>query len=57
MTEQLYKEAVKIVANHGSVSTRLLQNKLLVGYNRAEALIMRMRQEKLINANNMYQCW
>lgn len=57
MTDQLYKDAIKIVASNGKVSASLLQRNLLIGYCRAEALITRMREEHVINANNMYQCW
>jgi S-DNA-T family DNA segregation ATPase FtsK/SpoIIIE len=57
MTDQLYKEAVQVVAQNGKASTKLLQDRMLIGYSRALLLIERMREERVINANNMYQCW
>jgi S-DNA-T family DNA segregation ATPase FtsK/SpoIIIE len=48
--DQLYRQAVQVVAKDGKASTSYLQRKLSVGYNSAAKLIERMEQEGLISA-------
>ena len=48
--DDLYNQAVQIVARDGKASTSYLQRKLSIGYNSAAKLIERMESEGLISA-------
>lgn len=48
--DNVYEQAVQIVARDGKASTSYLQRKLSIGYNSAAKLIERMEQEGLITA-------
>ncbi len=46
--EQIIKEATKIAAEHGRVSTALLQRKLHIGYGRAAQIIEELEKRGVI---------
>lgn len=47
-TDDLYLEALSVVQSAGRASTKLLQDKMLIGYNRASTLIERMEKEGVV---------
>jgi len=42
--DELLKQAIKLTIEHGAGSTSLLQRKLVLGYNKAESLMIEMEQ-------------
>ncbi len=46
--DELYDQAVRIVAEMGQASTSMVQRKLRIGYNRAARLIERMEREGIV---------
>lgn len=50
--EEMFNQAVEIVAKEGKASTSFLQRQLKIGYNRAADLIDRMEAEGMISAPN-----
>jgi uncharacterized protein (UPF0335 family) len=50
--DQLYSQAVVLVADNCKASTSWLQRQLRIGYNAAARLIERMEREKLVSAPN-----
>ncbi len=51
-TDELYDEAVAIVAREGKASTSFIQRHLQIGYNRAARIIEQMEKEGVISAAN-----
>jgi len=47
--DELYDEAVSVVANEGKASTSYVQRRLQIGYNRAARIIERMEAEGLVS--------
>ena len=46
--DELYDEAVAIVAKEGKASTSLIQRRLQIGYNRAARIIEQMEAQEVI---------
>jgi S-DNA-T family DNA segregation ATPase FtsK/SpoIIIE len=51
-SDELYDQAVAIVAELGQASTSMVQRKLQIGYNRAARLIERMEREGIVGPAN-----
>lgn len=43
--ERQYAEALSIVSSAGKATTKLLQDKMLIGYNRANTIIEQMERD------------
>lgn len=54
MSTTLYDEAISLISAKQHVSTKLLQDNLLIGYNRACDLISRMEREGMVSKANEY---
>jgi len=50
--DQLFDQAIEVVANDRKVSTSYIQRKLAIGYNRAATIIERMEDEGIIGPAN-----
>ncbi len=50
--DQLFDQAIAVVANDRKVSTSYIQRKLAIGYNRAATIIERMEEEGIIGPAN-----
>ena len=50
--DQLYDQAIAVVARDRKVSTSYIQRKLSIGYNRAATIIERMEEDGIISAAN-----
>ncbi len=50
--DQLFDQAIAVVANDRKVSTSYIQRKLAIGYNRAATIIERMEEEGIISPAN-----
>ena len=51
-TDELYQDALQIVARDGKASTSYIQRRLQIGYNRAARIIERMEEEGVVSAPN-----
>ena len=55
--DDLYAQAVEIVANNRKCSTPYIQRKLLIGYNKAARLVEQMEDKGLVSpANHVGKC-
>jgi S-DNA-T family DNA segregation ATPase FtsK/SpoIIIE len=50
--DELYDQAVGVVAREGKVSTSFIQRHLQIGYNRAARIVEQMEKDGLISAAN-----
>lgn len=51
-SDELYQNALEIVARDGKASTSYIQRRLKIGYNRAASIIERMEEEGVVSAPN-----
>jgi S-DNA-T family DNA segregation ATPase FtsK/SpoIIIE len=51
-TDELYQDAIQIVARDGKASTSYIQRRLQIGYNRAARIVERMEEEGVVSAPN-----
>lgn len=48
----LYDEAIALISQKQHVSTKLLQDNLLIGYNRAHGIICQMERDRIVSQKN-----
>ena len=49
-TDEMFKDAMRVVAEHGSASASMLQRRLKIGYNRAANLIDELEAKGIVGA-------